>query len=179
MQQPNFQEIFFQTFVEHRKAIAYRVRGDSNFPHDVQFLNSLIHDSRFELKDIRTEKRTLVVPLTRARWEVREEVSKNNLPKTSAVLTFGRVKSVRWIIGDVQRTPPFFDTLVDAGDSISSNTRCEIDSFFVGESTNLGKDGDIEVILRGYPRHWQLRILLPAEGWSISLADVPAPNEKI
>jgi hypothetical protein len=179
MQQPNFQEIFFQTFVERRKLITYRIRSDSNFPHDVQFLNSLIHDSRFELKDIRTDKRTVVVPLTRARWEVREEVSKNNLLETPAVLTFGRVKSVRWIIGDIQHSPPFDGTLVDEGDSISGNTRCEIDGFFVGESTHLGKTGDIEVILRGYPRHWQLRILLPAEGWSISLADVPAPNGKI
>ena len=78
--QPNFQEIFFQTFSERHKPITYKIRSDSNFPHDVQFLNSLIHYSRFELKDERTEKRTVVLPLTIARWEVREEVSKNNLP---------------------------------------------------------------------------------------------------
>ncbi len=179
MKQPNFQEIFFQTFEERHKPIKYRIRSDSNFQHDIQFLNSLILDSHFELKDILTNKRTVEIPLTRACWEIHEEVKKQNLLKTHAVLKFSKTKSVRWIIGDIQHSPPFNGTLVDADDLTSGNTCCEIDAIFVGESTYTGKSHDIEVILTGHPRLWQLRILLPAEGWSITLTDLSAPNEKI
>jgi hypothetical protein len=179
MKPPNFQEVFFQTFVERDKPIRFKIRSDSNFLHDVQFLNSLIHDSRFELKDILTDKRSVTLPLVRARCEVREEVRKQNLLETPAILKFSKVKSVRWIIGDIQHNPPFSGTLIDADDVISGSTHCEIDAFFVGESTYLSKSGDIEVILKGYPRDWQLRILLPREGWSITLEDVSVPNEKI
>jgi hypothetical protein len=179
MKLPNFQEVFFQTFAELHKPIKFRIRSDSNFLHDVQFLNSLILDSSFELKDVITEKRTVTIPLVRSRWELREEVKKQNMLEVPAVLKFSKVKSVRWVIGDIQHRPPFSGTLVDADDSISGATQCQIDTFFVGDSTYLAKSGETEVILKGYPRDWQLRIVLPAEGWSIALADLPAPNEKI
>ena len=178
MKQPNFQEVFFQTFIERDKPIKFSIRSDSNFLHDVQFLNSLIRDSSFELKDIITDKRTVTIPLMRDRWEVREEVKKQNMLVVPAVLKFSKVKTVRWVIGDIQHSPPLSGTLVDADDSISGATKCQIDTFFVGESTYLARSGDIEVILNGYPGNWQLRILLPVEGWSITLADVSVANEK-
>lgn len=179
MKPPNFQEVFFQTFAERDKPIKFKIRSDSNFLHDVQFLNSLIHDSSFEPTDIITDKRTVAIALVRSRWEVREELKKKNVLEVPAVLKFSKVKSVRWVIGDIHHSPPFSGTLVDADDPISGSTQRQIDTFFVGESTYLAKGGDVEVILKGYPRHWQLRIVLPAAGWSIALTDLPVPNEKI
>lgn len=179
MNPPNFQEVFFQTFAERDKPIKFRIRSDSNFLHDIQFLNSLIHDSSFVLKDIITDKRSITIPLMRSRWEVREEVKKQNMLEVPAVLKFSKVKSFRWVSGDIQCSPPFSGTLVDADDSISGNTQCQIDTFFVGESTYLAKSGDTEVILKGYPGDWQLRIVLPNESWSIALADLPAPSDAI
>lgn len=179
MKQPNFQKIFFEAFTEGSGPLTFKVRGDSNFLHDVQFLNSLIHDSRFEPKDILTDRRTVTIPIVRARWEMREEVRKQNLLEVRSVLKFSRVKTVRWIAGNIQHTPPFSGSLVDADESISGTTRCEIDTFFVGESTYLAKSGEIEVILNGYPGDWQLRILLPAEGWSITLADLSEANKRL
>ncbi len=176
MSQPDFREIFFQNFKNATQGIRYKVRSDSNLQHDVHFLYSLVKDARFRPGDIRHLKNTLVIPLIRARWELREEVNKQNLLDIPSELKFGRVKKIQWIAKDVSLTPPYEGSLFDSGDLISSDTVCEIDSFFIGESTHNGKSGGVEVVLAGYPGYWQLRISLTLESWSISVKDSKPPD---
>lgn len=173
MPQPDFQELFFQTFSERRKPIRYRVRSDSNLPHDIQFINSLVHESRFAIKHVHTSKRTVEIPLIRSCWEAKEETAKHNLPTIQSVLKFGNVRSIRWILGDTLHASPLDGNLIDDSESISGETEYEIDKVFIGESTyGLGSmRGPIEIVLAGYPRGWQLRVTFPIDNWTLELSD--------
>lgn len=169
MNQPDFREIFFNTFSDKANGIHYKVRGDSNFQHDLQFLFSMIKDARFRLGDIRHDKSTVTIPLIRARWELRDAMQ--NLSEIPSELRFGRVRKLQWIAKHVTLSPPFEGALFESGEAINSATVCEIDSFFIGESTYTGRDGGVEVVLTGYPGDWQLRTVLSSELWSISVRD--------
>ena len=59
MKQPNFDEIFFENF-NNRKIKRYIIRNNSNMPHDIHFLNSLIHDAYFKIQDIENTAKTFV-----------------------------------------------------------------------------------------------------------------------
>lgn len=171
MNQPDFKEIFFETFSNKAGGIHYKVRRDSNFQHDIHFLFSLIKDARFRLGGIRHEKSTVIIPLARARWELRDEVAKGNLVEIPSELRLGRVKKIQWIAKDVTLSAPYEGSLVDAEDAISGATVCEIDAMFIGESTHIGNDGGIEVVLVGYPGDWKLRVSLSSDSWSLSVSD--------
>ncbi|WP_041741176.1 hypothetical protein [Collimonas fungivorans] len=175
MSKPDFKEIFFSTFKSESAGIHYSVRSDSNFQHDIHFLDSLLKDSRFLLGHIKHTKQTLVIPLTRARWELRDEVTQHNLVEIESELKFTRVKKLQWIAKNVTLSAPYEGNLFEPGDAITDSTRCEIDSLFIGESTYIGKNRSVEIVIAGYPGRWQLRVSLALESWSISVKDNKVP----
>lgn len=170
MKQPNFDQLFFTTFKDCAAGVHYKVRSDSNFQHDIQFLYSLVKDASFTLADIRHEKRTLVIPLRRQRSELWEGTSPAKCDDMNSELRFTRVKKIEWTASQVASKASVDGPLFDVGHTISGPQRCEIDSIFVGESTHATLRAGVEIVIAGYPG-WQLRIGLAQEGWTISVKD--------
>lgn len=169
--QPNFQEIFFDTFSKQSAGIAFNARKDSNLNHDIHFIYSLIKDSRFRLGDVTHKRQTVEIKLSRARWELRDEVNKHNLIEIPSLLKFTRVRKIEFSASNVVITPPFSGSLFEESDEKSTSTLCEIDGFFIGESTYLGKSPTIELVLAGYPGYWSLRIYMDYENFGVSIKD--------
>ncbi|MEX8504719.1 hypothetical protein [Leptothrix ochracea] len=169
--QPDFQELFFQTFSKQPSGISYRVRSDSNFTHDLYFLRSLINGAEFKLKDIKHEKQTLEIAILRARWELRDEVANSTLLEIPSVIKFSRAKRINWVASDTKHRAPFSGDLIDSSYSINSETTCEIDGIFVGESTHFGRESTLELVLHGAPGDWHLRIFLAQEGHLVFIKD--------
>ena len=170
--QPDFESIFFDTFSSQHSGVAFRARNDSNFNHDIFFIRSLIRDAKFQLGDISHQKQTLEIKLSRARWELREEIKKHNLIEIPSLLTFTRVRKFEFTNSNLTSSSPFSGHLFEEGDEISKNTSCEIDNFFIGESTYTKKSQYTELVLMGYPGNWLLRIFMDFENAGVSLKDL-------
>ncbi len=163
----------FERMGQSTGPLRYRVRSDSNFVHDIEFVNRLVHDAAFRVHDIRGTKRHLEVPMTRIRWERRDEVARQQVTKTASALQFRGVSSVRWVSGNIRFTGGFEGHLFDESDTAADQSACEIYRVFVAESTYSISSSPVEVVLTGYPSFWQLRIVLLPSRWSIELTDQP------
>jgi hypothetical protein len=171
IKQPDFSKLFFDTFKECPTGVHYKVRSDSNFRHDIQFLYSLVKDASFMPSGIRHEKQTLVIPLRRQRGELREGTAPAKCEDMNSELRFTRVKKIEWTASQVTRNAPFVGTLFGVDDTISCSTRCDIDALFVGESTHAPRSAGVEIVIAGYPGGWRLRIGLAHEGWTVAVKD--------
>lgn len=169
---PDFEAIFFDTFSKQFTGVFFRARNDSNFNHDIHFIHSLINDAKFQLGDISHQKQTLEIKLSRARWELREEIKKYNLIEIPSLLRFTRVRKIEFASSNLTLSSPFSGHLFEEGDEISKNTSCEIDNFFIGESTYTKKSQHTELVLMGYPGNWLLRIFMDFENAGVSLKDL-------
>lgn len=67
MKQPDFGSFFK---CDKFRQIEWKVRFDSNLPHDMQYLSSYLSDARFDCRQIRFERKHLIIPLTRDSWEL-------------------------------------------------------------------------------------------------------------
>ena len=163
----------FRTIGHSTRPLRYRVRSNSNFVHDIEFVNGLVHDATFRVHDISGTKRHLEVPITRIRWEQREEVAGQQVTEALATLHFRGVSSVRWVAGDICLAKGLDGHLFDKSDTAAGQATCQIYRVFVAESTYSTSSSPVEVVLTGYPAFWQLRIVLLPSRWSIELTDQP------
>ncbi len=68
--QPDFEKIFYDYFQGIPQRRSYELRfGTSNLLHDVVILASLLHDSRFSLKNLKRNKNKITIKLERDMWE--------------------------------------------------------------------------------------------------------------
>ena len=172
VRQPDFCSNFFDTFGEVSGPLRYEVRKDSNFIHDLEFINSLVHDAEFLLDETRNTKRSFEIPLIRIRWERRGEVKSQQVTKTPATLRFKGVKSVQWIAGSVRLAAADGSVLFDESDAVTTKNSLEVYRVFAAESTFSPSATQVEIVLAGYPSFWQLRLWLTPIRWSIELADL-------
>lgn len=170
MKQPDFTQLFFDTFKDCPAAVHYKVRSDSNFQHDIHFLYCLVKDARFTLADIRHEKQTLVIPLCRQRSELWQGTSPPKRDDMNSELRFTRVRKIEWTASQVTHKASLEGTLFNVDDAIGGRQRCEIDALFVGESSREPMRAGVEIVIAGY-HGWRLRIGLAHEGWTISVKD--------
>src|SRR5512136_2827545 len=68
--QPDFTEIFHGYFGSIPQKVTCRVHQDGDRFHDLVFLNSIIHDARFKIKNVKQKGRKLTIPIKRDRWEI-------------------------------------------------------------------------------------------------------------
>ncbi|MFM2344505.1 MAG: hypothetical protein RLZZ210_1116 [Pseudomonadota bacterium] len=165
--QPNFEEIFINYFSKLKK-VKYKTRQNSNFIHDIMFINSLISDSSFRLTDITQSKKTICIKIRRMRNEF---VYPNDEVSTYSILKLSNIKSINWILGDINPSLEYEKALqFDDDDEINNNSLRHIDKLFIGEKT-YSRKCCLEIILQGYPYGWQLRIEFH-QNWHIELKDL-------
>ncbi|MFN4329054.1 MAG: hypothetical protein ACK4FF_09270 [Limnobacter sp.] len=172
LQAPDFEALFFDTFSTQPHGVEYRIRCDSNFPHDLYFLHSLLRDARFQFKSVTHRDETLEVKLSRARWELRDEVAQCNLIEIPSFLKFTHVRKVTLRTRNVTTTAPFSGNLYADEDMLTPNSLCEIDNLYVGESYLNGVEEHVELVLRGCPGDWEMRVYLDRENFGVSVKDV-------
>jgi hypothetical protein len=68
--QPDFTQIFHDYFGSIPQKVTYTVRWGGNRFHDLVFLNSIIHDARFKVKNIKQKGKQLTIPINRDCWEI-------------------------------------------------------------------------------------------------------------
>ena len=99
--QPDFKKLFYDHFGGTPQKVTYSVRSDSNRFHDMVFLNSLIHDSRFKREKIQQRGTRLIIPINRDCWEIplvhRDKPSRHSeLHIANAQLTIAPVLQIAW-----------------------------------------------------------------------------------
>ena len=81
------------------KKIKYQVRFGANLLHDMTYLASYIHDSRFKIESINHIKKRLVIPLERDCWELDSE---DEIKTAKSKLTFFPVEKFSFVISDIR-----------------------------------------------------------------------------
>lgn len=96
--QPDFKQLFYDYFGSKPKKVNYIVRHDSNRYHDLIFLNSLIHDSRFKRKDTKVYGKKLIIKLNRDCWELGfvEQENNSELHIANSQLTISPIIEFEW-----------------------------------------------------------------------------------
>jgi hypothetical protein len=90
-QQPDFGADFYADNAAPIRYHANRYRL-GNFRHDIVYLSSYIHDAEVRLDELRLRRKSLVIPLNRARWELDRGVG--DLAYIRSKLTISPVLSV-------------------------------------------------------------------------------------
>lgn len=99
--QPDFKKLFYDHFGSTPQKVTYSVRSDSNRFHDMVFLSSLIHDSRFKIEEMRQRGKKIIIPINRDCWEIpRVRYEKpsphSELHIANAQLTIAPVLGITW-----------------------------------------------------------------------------------
>ncbi len=89
--QPDFGQWFH---LAAPRRVHYVSRNDENFMHDMAYLSSYLHDSRFFPLKVRIRKEKMVIPLVRSRWELLKKL--DVLPVCRARLCISPVADIRW-----------------------------------------------------------------------------------
>jgi len=100
--QPDFTKLFYEYFGQTPRKVHYIVRPYPHRFHDLIFLNSLIHDSRFQRNKISMRGHRLTIPINRDCWELKytdyekNSVKYHELHIADARLSIFPVNSIRW-----------------------------------------------------------------------------------
>ena len=138
--QPDFKQLFYDYFGSKPKKVNYIVRPDSNRYHDLIFLNSLTHDSRFKRKDTKVYGKKLIIKLNRDCWELGFVENKNTseLHIANSQLTISPFIELEWRFQN--------------DNAAEKNTELWID--------------DILIIRESYAI---LKVVLEGDGWSLHM----------
>jgi hypothetical protein len=92
--QPAEQMIFGTGFhTDSLAPIRYETRYPPNRQHDVIYISSYIHDATFRIDEMEMRRKSLFLPLNRARWELHQATG--DLTHIRSELTISRVVSLR------------------------------------------------------------------------------------
>jgi len=111
LHQPESQPDFGAEFhTESLAPICYERRIlHANGRHDIIFLSSYLHDGTFRLDQLRLRRKTLVIPLDRARWELFRKL--DELKSIRSELKITHVASLRIELTDDALGAEFFQIL--------------------------------------------------------------------
>lgn len=101
MEQPDFKKLFNTIAGATPQKIDYKIRQDSNLFHDILFLDSFVHDSRFKSKQILLKSKKVIIPIERDCWELPYKKNKNGseLYITNSMLSISPAFDIKWTIG--------------------------------------------------------------------------------
>lgn len=137
--------------------IDYLSRPMPNLYHDIFYLSSYIHDSRFKMRNIAFRGKKLIVPLERDRWELFGK--RKNLQSIPSRLIIYPVLSMCW---------EFCGPLaIFRGDLRSRDVW--IRHFYLGES--FWDDSDRWELVLSCPGFFKLRISVPEFDFTVRLVD--------
>lgn len=159
--QPDFKKLFHDHFGGVQQKVTYSVRSDSNRFHDMVFLNSLIHDSRFKVEKIQQRGTRLIIPINRDCWEIplvhRDKPSpQSELHIANAQLTISPVVGITWSYRN--------------GIKFSNKTELWIQEIWLDRQDN----DDIRTLTL-YGFDWQCAVNLKTENIMIKLQDLEIP----
>ena len=160
IEQPNFQKLFFDSLGGDKpRKITYQVRNDSNQIHDMHFLGSLVHDSRFKRKDIKISNKKLTIPIERDCWElksIQHSDTSGELYITSSMISISPINRIEWT----------FDNEIE----FDVNTELWIQSIKLLRSEHI----EYIVLIEGFG--WECNIHLIPEELNIELNDQKVPS---
>jgi hypothetical protein len=139
----------------------FRVRGASNFVHDIHFLSSYLHDGRFLAKSVIQRGKTLRIDIDRVCWEL----PMVKLPKShdlyivKARLTISPIASVDWEINDLKCLE----------DELS------IENIYFGAAHWETTPESTEIVISALYGGWKIRVLIDDEFGKIRLDDLETP----
>jgi hypothetical protein len=156
--QPDFKALFYSSLGGDVAPIRYSLRSDSNFHHDVVFINSLIHDARVKNPGVMPVEGVLAIELNRDCWELGytpRADGASELHVADARLELKGVRSVEWrLCGEEGRDP-------------------WIDGFEVRRRRRLDDRQGFSIRLSD--SDWWFVASMPAEDWSVELVDLECP----
>jgi hypothetical protein len=100
--QPDFTQLFYDYFGQIPRKVQYEVRQGPARYHDLVFLNSLLHDARFQREKIRLRGRRLSIPINRDCWELKytdyekDSVKYAELHIADALLVIAAIEKIQW-----------------------------------------------------------------------------------
>ena len=154
-------KLFYEHFGGVPQKINYSVRSDSNRLHDMDFLNSLVHDSRFKIDNIRQRGTKLTIPINRDCWEVplvyyEKPSPHSELHIANARLTLSPVIGITWSFRH--------------GIKFSNKTELWIQELWLDK-----QDNDDTRTLTLYGFDWSCALNVKAENVIIKLQDLEIP----
>ncbi len=154
---PDFSEMFAESFGARPGGVSFRLRDVPNLPHDLAFLNGLIHDAVCRVSDISERGQRVKIALQRDTWETHRATGQ--LDQRAAHLTFRPAR--------IQRVT--FDGLQAAAECATAQLMLE------NLSTRLRPAGD-EVfdnkrVFTVQGADWSLDIVVPEFGFVVELQD--------
>jgi hypothetical protein len=155
LKQPDFGQLFRETFAADKHPVRYSVRSDGNLLHDLAFMSSLVHDARLINWNAQAHDGNLTLELNRDCWELgyhRKEKS-SELYLADSILKLTGVQAVEWNCEGHPKEEPWIEYLwIDPG-------------FRHNERFNFYLVGD----------HWKCTINLLESQTSIELHDTNSP----
>ena len=160
--QPDFVELFRKHFGDTPSKVTYRVRQDSNRFHDLIFLTSLVHDARFNRKQVVLRGTRLVIPIERDCWElphVQHSDTSGELHIARARLTISPVRHIEW---QFQHKTDF-----------SADTELWIQNVWIDRQATQADD-TMPVVINGFT--WKCILTVHEPDLTIRLQDLETPH---
>jgi hypothetical protein len=156
--QPDFTKLFREYFGNTPKRVTYTLRQEPNRLHDLVFLLSLIHDARFQRKDIVLRGKRLILPIERDCWELGlgDHAASMELYVARSRLIVSPVTAIRWSLCQDATVAPDDELWIDHVwlDDRSKNV---VDRLIISGST------------------WDCTITGPEDDLTVRLEDVETP----
>jgi hypothetical protein len=97
-EQPDFTKLFFEHFHPTPRKVEYEIRQGVLGFHDLIFLSSLVHDARFQKRNVIYKNKRLAIPLERDCWEIPavQKEGHNELYITNSRLMIFPVEQIEW-----------------------------------------------------------------------------------
>ncbi len=155
--QLDFSALFYESLGGSPEPVHYKLREGPCLPHDIVFLNSLIHDARVKNPGVDDSNGNLSIHVNRDCWELGYTRNQDGLELhiADALINIDGVISCRWILTDDPIAEPWIDYLwFDR--SYRSHDIANFQIFLVGE-------------------HWECSLVLDREAWSLEMRDQETP----
>lgn len=159
MKQPDFGNSFH---LDAPRKIKYMVRFDANLLHDMTYLASYIHDSRFKIESVKHIRKRLIIPLERDCWELYDE---KEVKITNSKLTFFPVERFSLIVLDTNLENGIINGNDDEGNIWISRIYLSDDYY------DNNEDFNIVINSRGF----KLRINMKGPSPLVKLEDLTTP----
>lgn len=162
-QQIDFSEQFRDYFSRHLQPIRYVLRPGPNLLHDLSFFNGLVHDARFQYRDIITSDDHVSIKIDRDRWELFDHNKSNELLSVTSVVEIHGIISINLGIDVLNVDNP-------------ADRNYSVDRFLVN-SDYWNDDGDsYSMTILGHK--WTMAIEIDRHKGTVELCDIESHEEK-
>ncbi|WZP00640.1 hypothetical protein EP7_002289 [Isosphaeraceae bacterium EP7] len=155
---PDYSALFHR---EKVRPLHFRVRGGSNFVHDIQFLSSYLHDGRFSVESAIIRGKTMRITIERDCWELGkvERPEASELYVAKARLTIGPISTVHW----------------ETNDPACLGRKLWIESIYAG-AAHWETPGITELVISAPRGGWKIRVSIADDLGEIRLDDLETPH---